>query len=40
MQNAGIALYETGPQLEPQRMKLYQANQLSDEAQREMTNWK
>ena len=29
-----IALYETGRQLESKRMELYQANQLSDQAQR------
>ena len=35
MQNAHIALYETGIQLQSQRMELYQANQVSDQAQRE-----
>ena len=35
--NADIALYETGMQLKSQRMELYQANQLSDQTQRE--NW-
>ena len=29
--NADLALYETGRQLESQRMELYQANQLSDQ---------
>ena len=33
--NADIALYETGMQLQSQRMELYQAAQLSDQAQRE-----
>ena len=33
--NADIALYETGRQIESQEMELNQANQLSDEAQRE-----
>ena len=33
--DAGVALYETGGQLESQRMELYQANHLSDQAQRE-----
>ena len=33
--NADIALYETGMQLQSQRMDLYQANQLSDQTQRE-----
>ena len=32
---AGIALYEIGRQLVSQRMELYQANQLIDQAQRE-----
>ena len=35
MQNAHIALYETGIQLQSQRMELFQANQLSDQAQKE-----
>ena len=35
MQNADIALYETGIQLQSQRMELYLANQVSDQAQRE-----
>ena len=33
--NADIALYETGRQLESHWMELYQANQLSDQAQKE-----
>ena len=33
--HADLALYETGRQLESQRMELYEANQLSDQAQRE-----
>ena len=35
MQNADIVLYEAGIQLRSQRMELYQANQVSDQAQRE-----
>ena len=35
IRNADIALYETGMQLESQRMELYQANQVTDQAQRE-----
>ena len=33
--NADIALYESSRQLESQKMELYQANQLIDQAQRE-----
>ena len=33
--HADIAFCETGRQLESQRMELYQANQLTDQAQRE-----
>ena len=35
MQNADIALYETGIQLHSQRMERYQANQLTDQTLRE-----
>ena len=33
--NTDIALYESSRQLESQKMELYQANQLTDQAQRE-----
>ena len=33
--NADFVLYESGMQLQSQRMELYQANQLSDQTQRE-----
>ena len=33
--NADIVLYESGMQLQSQRMELHQANQLSDQTQRE-----
>ena len=35
MPNAGKALYETGMQLQSQRMELHQANQLTDQTRRE-----
>ena len=35
MLNAEIALYETGIQLQSQRMELYHANQLTDQTRRE-----
>ena len=35
MRNADIALYDTGRQLQSQRIKLYQANQLTDQTRRE-----
>ena len=35
IENADIALYETGMQLQSQRMELYQANQLTDQTRRE-----
>ena len=35
MRNADIALCETGMQRQSQRMELYQANQLTDQARRE-----
>ena len=35
MQKVHIALYETGIQLQCHRVELYQANQVSDQAQRE-----
>ena len=35
MRNADIAVYESGMQLQPQRMELYQANLLTDQTRRE-----
>ena len=35
MQNADIALQETGMQLQSQRMELFQANQMTDQTRRE-----
>ena len=36
--NADIALYETHQELKSQRLQLQQANQLTDQAQRERQN--